>query len=192
MNWQEAVDEIRSVEFDIKLNVVSGTNGFLRAVSYDTAVLEAYRLMRQSGELREDALGRIYDLVKQETDPSYENPNDTSLAVLLWLTAFASPEFATIAASWVDQAPRCWHAKRLAQRVLNPPPSMTGSYKLMSNPREPYISDTLSGDMRFTMSLISEYAPKFHSVKLGLESSTPDAIQEFPEEFIVMTSEGTS
>ena len=127
MNWQEALSEIQSVEFDFDLNVLSGTNAFLEAVSRHPTVLEAYDLMRDTGELREEALGRLSDLVWADTDPRYENPNDTPLAVLLWLTNFAANDLAATAAGWVDQAPRCWHAKKLAQRILNPPPSMTGN-----------------------------------------------------------------
>ena len=72
MNWQEALEEIQSVEFDVNLNVVSGTNAFFQAVAQEPAVLEACRELRQSGEVREDALGRIHQLVKQETDPRFE------------------------------------------------------------------------------------------------------------------------
>ena len=127
MNWQEALKQIQSVELDVNLNVVSSSDAFFEVVARESAVLDAYALMRESGELREEALGKISDLVWTETDPSYENPNDTPLAVLLWLTNFAANDFATIAAGWVDQAPRCWHAKKLAQRILNPPPSTTGT-----------------------------------------------------------------
>ena len=131
MNWQEALEQIQSVELDVNLNVVSSTDSFFEAVAREPAVLSAYALMRESGELREEALGKLSDLVWTETDASYENPNDTSLAVLLWLTNFAANDFATIAAGWVDQAPRCWHAKKLAQRILNPPPSTTGTFPEM-------------------------------------------------------------
>ena len=104
MNWQEALEEIYSIEFEVNLNVVSGTNAFFKAISQDPVVLEACREMCQSGEVREEVLGRIYDLVGQEIDPSFENPNDTRLAVLLWLTNFAAAHHAERAATWVDIA----------------------------------------------------------------------------------------
>ena len=128
MNWEDALDEIHSTGFDANLNVVSGTDRFFRAVSIEPAVLDAYREMRRSGEAREEALGIISDLVNQETDPRFENPNDTPLAVLLWLTAFAADDCARIAAAWVDSAQRCWYAKKLAKRILNPPPTETTDY----------------------------------------------------------------
>ena len=62
MNWQEALNEIQSVEFDVNLNVVSSTDAFFEAVAREPAVLEAYDQMRNSGDLREEALGRLCDL----------------------------------------------------------------------------------------------------------------------------------
>ena len=127
MTWQEALEEIQSAEFDVNLNVVSGTNAFFRAISREPAVIEAFLLMQQSGELREDVYGRIFGLAQEETDPQYQNPNDTALSVLLWLTRFTAPEIVNVAATLVDQTPRCWYSKELAQRILNPPPSATGT-----------------------------------------------------------------
>jgi hypothetical protein len=127
MTWQEALDEIQSVKFDVALNIVSSTDKFFDVVSEEPAVLSACVLMQKSGELREDTLNILRDLVTRESDPMYENPYDTSLAVLLWLTNFAAQDHSQVAASWVDQAARCWHAKRLAQRILNPPPSQTAN-----------------------------------------------------------------
>ena len=127
MTWQEALNEIQSVKFDVALNIASSTDRFFEAVSEEPAVLSACVLMQKSGELREDTLNTLRELVTRESDPAYENPYDTALAVLLWLTNFAAQDHSRIAASWVDQAPRCWHAKRLAQRILNPPPSETAN-----------------------------------------------------------------
>ena len=127
MNWQEALEEIQSTAFDVNLNVVSGTNAFFRAASREPAVVEAFHLMQHSGELCEEAFGRIWGLAREETDPQFQNPNDTALAVLLWLTRFTAPELVEYAAGIIDQTPRCWYAKELAHRILNPPPSLTGN-----------------------------------------------------------------
>ena len=121
MKWHEAIEEIHSVPFSVNLSMVSGTNAYFRAVSKHPVVKEAYRQITESGELREDAIGRIYALACQEVDPQFENPNDTPLAVLLWLTTFAAPDIAQVAATYVDHAPQCWYAKDLAERILNPP-----------------------------------------------------------------------
>lgn len=151
MNWQEVLEEIYSVEFEVNLNVVSGTNAFFRAVSQEPVVLEACREMYQSGEVREEVLGRIYDLVGQEIDPNFENPNDTRLAVLLWLTNFTTPHHAKRAATLVDIAPGCWYSKKFAQRILNPPPSTTGDSKFGKPPTGPMPTGVTSGGMKFRL-----------------------------------------
>ena len=162
MTWQEALDEIHSVEFDVNLNVVSGTNGFFRTVSKEPVVLEACREMWLSGEVREDVLGRIRDLVRQDTDERFENPNDTPLAVLLWLTNFTAPDYAEMAASWVAPAPRCWYAKKLAQRILNPPPSTTGVSRFGEQPAGPITNYGTLSDVKFRLGPSLEEPPRLH------------------------------
>ena len=191
MNWQKALEEIHSVEFDVNLNVVSGTNVFFRAVSREPAVLEAYRQMRHSGEVREDAFGRIYDLVKQETDPDFENPNDTPLAVLLWLTTFAAPDYAEMAATWVDHAPRCWYAKKLAQRILNPPPSTTGDYKFGGLAYGSMTTDIMSGEMKFRMNPTTEEPFQLPVGNRRIISSTSATTWKLSGQFAAASQEGT-
>ena len=128
MNWPDVLDDIRSPAFDAALNVVSSTNGFFEAVEQHPTVREAYRQMLGSGALREDAIGRIYDLTNQEIDPRFENPHDTALAVLLWLTTFAANDNVQVAAVYVDQAPQCWYAKKLAERILHPPQALSTTW----------------------------------------------------------------
>ena len=127
MNWQDALAHVESIEFDAKVNVVSGTKAFFRAVSNDPVVLELHRQAQDSGELREEVLGRIYDLAVQGIDRRYENPNDTPLATLLWLTCRTAPDFVQAAAHYTARAPQCWYARNLAQRIIALPIS-EGTY----------------------------------------------------------------
>ena len=158
MDWHDALEEIKSVAFDVSLNVVSSTNGYFRAVSQHPAVQEVYSQMSNTGELREETIGLIYDLANEEVDPQFENPNDTPLAVLLWLTNFAAPGNAQIAATYVDQAPHCWYAKKLAQRILNPPPSVTVNYTFSQEPHKAVVtgSRSKSKSTRLTIPLMVE------------------------------------
>ena len=121
MNWQEALSHIESPVFDAELNMVSGMSAFLRAARKQPAVQTTLQFMQESGECREAVLGRICDLAMQETDPRYENPYDTSLAILLWLTCYADPDFARLGARFVARTPRCWYANRLAHQIIEPP-----------------------------------------------------------------------
>ena len=128
MTWQESLERIYSPQFDAELNVVSGTNGFFRAVRNEPAVQDSLRLMRQEGELQEEVLGQIYDLTTQEVDPLYESPHDTPLAVLLWLIRHTGNDSALLGAQYVDRAPGCWYARKLAQQILHPTP-VESSYR---------------------------------------------------------------
>ena len=176
MNWQEALNEIQSVEFDVNLNVVSSTDAFFEAVAREPAVLEAYDQMRNSGDLREEALGRLCDLVWSDADSRYENSNDTPLAVLLWLTNFAASDFAAIAAGWVDQAPRCWHAKKLAQRILNPPPALTGNPHIWGQPHELKNSGAPAMDKEFMWADIPKQLPRVRIAFPTTETSTAEEL----------------
>ena len=169
MTWQEVLEEVHSVEFDVNLNVVSSSNAFFHALSGNSVVLEAYHLMRRSGDLCEEVLDRLSSLVAEDTDPHFENPNDTPLTVLLWLTVFAAPDSAEIAASWVDEVPRCWYAKKLARRILNPPRSTTANYQLWGNVASP--AHNLSSETRFMMTASGGATSYSYNVKIRLGSS---------------------
>ena len=120
MNWQDSLAFIESPELDADLNLASGTSSFFRRLGKEPVILETLRMMAESGEVCEEVLGRICDLSSQESDPDFENPNDTPLAVLLWLTYFTAPNFARAGAYFIQRAPRCWYARRLAEAIINP------------------------------------------------------------------------
>ena len=121
MNWQDALAHIESIEFDAKVNVVSSEKAFFREVAQDPVALELCRQVKDSGDLQELTLDRIHDLAGREIDRRYGNPNDTPLAVLLWLTCRAAPEAGPVAAHYIARAPQCWYARKLAQRIMVPP-----------------------------------------------------------------------
>ena len=121
MNWQDALAHIESIEFDAKVNMVSSAKAFFREVAQDPVVLELYRQVKDSGELQESTLDRIHDLAGREIDLRYGNPNDTPLAVLLWLTLHTAPDAGSVAAHYIARAPQCWYARKLAQRIMGPP-----------------------------------------------------------------------
>ena len=116
MNWQEALTQIESLEFDANLSVVSSTKAFFRNVAQDPVVLDLYWQIQESGELKESILDRTYDLSAQEIDMRHGNPNDKPLAVLLWLSYYAAPELGRLAATYTARAPNAgmpgsWHTK---------------------------------------------------------------------------------
>ncbi len=127
MSLVQALNEIRSHEFAARLNVVSGPRFFFTAVGKEPVVVSLLKDMGGSGEAREEVFGLITDLSQLKIDRRYENPYDTALAVLLWLTLYAAPDLSRLAAEQVYGAPQCWYAKKLAHRVLEPPRVASGN-----------------------------------------------------------------
>jgi hypothetical protein len=146
MSLEHVLHEIKSHEFAARLNVVSGMRSFYAAASREPAVLSLYKDMSESGEAREEVLGHLHDLSQLEIDRRYENPNDTALAILLWLTEYAAPDFSLMAANLVDRAPQCWYAKKLARRIQMPPKSATGHFQVGEGPVGPRFESGGSGD----------------------------------------------
>ena len=144
MNWKQALAQIETHEFAAELNLASGTRGFFRAVARDPAVGVVREGMLRSGEACEEVLSRIYDLTKLDIDLRYENMNDVPLAVLLWLMYFASFN-SGLAAYYVDHAPQCWYAKKLARRILVPPKSGTSETNASQGGQQPWyaINDSI-------------------------------------------------
>ena len=118
MTWKESLAEIETVEFDVRLNVVSSLRLFLGAARKEPAVLALHKELQQSGDASEEILGRIYDLSRSPSDPAYCNPADTALTVLLWLLSLSQKAFAEVAASFVVAVDNCWYAKKVARLIL--------------------------------------------------------------------------
>lgn len=142
MNWEQALSDIESHEFAARLNVVSDMRSFFAAAGKEPAVGAVYTGLRESGELREEVLGRINDLAHLQVDLRYENPKDTPLAILLWLATFTGADYPQTAANVVDRAPQCWYAKKLARALLMPPPVASGS----SNDEALRVSEAATAD----------------------------------------------
>ena len=192
MNWEEALEEISSPAFRANLSVISGTNAFFKAIAQLPAVLDAQRLMLESGELKEDVLGHIYDLVTEETDPDFLNPNDKPLATLLWLTAFAAPDHVETAAKWTERASQCWYSKHLAHRILNPPLSMTKDYKFGERQDETRAGEMWSRNMRFAISSPTKTSLRFYDVDIRQKSSDRAFIGRKAEQSMSVPSEVVS
>lgn len=172
MNLKQALGEIKTHEFAARLNVVSGTNQFFMTAKNELAVDSLYRDMINSGEAREEVLGYIHDLSQLEVDKRYENPNDTALAILLWLTDFAAPNFSRLAADLVDRAPQCWYAKKLARRILMPPKAATGHIQVGAGPIGARFESGGSGDRFFILNPAAKMQrPHYYT---GAQISRPD------------------
>ena len=120
MNWKDALNEIESVEFDIRINVVSSFRLFLNAARQEPAVIGLYQELQQSGEVAEEILGRVCELSQLSIDARYGHPADTTLAILLWMLSLRQRTYAEIAANYVESAKNCWYAWKMAKEVIAP------------------------------------------------------------------------
>ena len=118
MNWQQALTEIESVEFDVQLNVVSSFDLFIDAAQDEPAVTTLYQAMQTSEEVSEAVLDRVCALSRQEIDVQYANTNDAALTVYMWLLCQADTGHATAAAFRAVRAPNCHYAWKMSQSVL--------------------------------------------------------------------------
>ena len=162
MDWQQALKEIESHEFDARLSVVSSMRIFFRAAANEQSVKVLYDSLLQSGETREEVFGRIHELSHLEVDRRYENPRDTSLVILLWMISFAAPGMVELAADLVDRAPQCWYAKKLARRILVPPPVATANSWWSDLERRLDSAVEFSGDIAITVNPAWSHVRRFY------------------------------
>ena len=120
MNWQQATVEIESVEFDVRLNVVSSFGLFLNAARVEPAVITLYQSMQESEQVSDAVLERICELSREEINIQHENTNDAAFTVYLWLLALCSKARATVGALCIAGAPNCFYAWKAARSVLLP------------------------------------------------------------------------
>ena len=116
--WQDSLREIRSTQFDIKLNVLSGTGQFMQALEREPAVRATLQAIQESEPLGHDTLETIRMIAKTQVDMDYQNPNDTALAALLLALSTAQPELGREAARMVARTPGCCYAAKLAQEII--------------------------------------------------------------------------
>ena len=166
MTLREAVQKIESQEFAISMNVASGVGTFFNNLSKDRNVSEVLKAMVESGEAREEILGRLQEMSQMETDRRYEHPKDTALAAFLWLTLFAAPDYSQIAADLVDRAPQCWYAKKLARKVLLPAKSTTADFP--ESPPRRYTS----GDNVITINPVTRSTKRFYQQRAEVSADT--------------------
>lgn len=117
MNIKQAISNIESHEFAVRVNIASDLKTFLKVVQQEEAVLWFGKQLAIY-EMRLEILSRIYELSKSKIDLRYENQWDTALAVYLWLLDNRDPIIAKIAAEVASQIPQCWWAAKLSRFIL--------------------------------------------------------------------------
>jgi hypothetical protein len=80
----EAMREIESPEFSLRLNYASSLKLLLRAAGAEAAVKNAFSYLVNSRDDRRTLLNRLIELSHKPPD-SRENPHDAAMVVFLWL-----------------------------------------------------------------------------------------------------------
>lgn len=118
--WDTLID-IYSVDFDVRVNVVSSLSMFCKAVSEEPSVVVLRDQMMESKDISQGIVMEIYRATHDEQayDSGYENPKDTALAVLLFLVHSVSPVDVVHASLRLLTEPGLWYARKLALQYMN-------------------------------------------------------------------------
>jgi len=117
MTLTEAMKEIESHAFAVRVNLASDYKTFLRAVQQEESAQTILKELPSSRN-RLQLVNRIARLANQLVDSRYENPWDVAFAVYLWLLDLHDPIFSKIAAQSVAQAPQCWWSRTISKQIL--------------------------------------------------------------------------
>jgi hypothetical protein len=112
----EVLGDIESPRFSALANVASDLKTFLRAVEQEPASHRLLALLR-SEEVVAALARRMECLVGEPGEPSLEHPHDAALAAYLWALR-GEPTLGRQAALAVQSAPRCWWARKVAEKIL--------------------------------------------------------------------------
>jgi hypothetical protein len=109
---------IESHEFAAIVNLASDWKTFARILGSEKAVQDLAGEMSDAG-VWEAVCERVLALVPDHGEEGCEHPRDAALAAYLWLLAAKDAPLARSAAAKIAEAPRCWWARKAAERVLS-------------------------------------------------------------------------
>ncbi len=114
IKWEESLDYVYSSKFDAELNVVSGTNAYFRVLQNELVVQYLIKTAKNSDILQKNILERIYAMSQLKLDNEYANPNDTAMAVSLWILWNSNLNYAYVGAEYIKNTLNLWYASKLA------------------------------------------------------------------------------
>ncbi len=116
MNIDALVAEVENIAPD--LNVISGFNAFVDAVSHIPVVELLIDALKHSPTNGEIVLQRLLALSDQGSDGSYAHPNDPAIAVFLYILWQVDHKRAFEVASRFAQTAQLWWSRRLANHII--------------------------------------------------------------------------
>jgi hypothetical protein len=109
---------LESHEFSAIVNLASDFQTFVDILAAEKPVQDLAVEVR-SPEARSAVCERALTLAKDQGDGEHEHPWDSALAVYLWLLADKDASLARKLAATIAEAPRCWWARMMAERILS-------------------------------------------------------------------------
>jgi len=189
LNWEDALDEIESLEFAAYASIASSTDVLTRILKDSEAVQDIYIELTIPGKV-DNLASRAYRLTQEQVDLRYRHRWDIALATYVWLLGHHSPEHTRLLSQTIKVTPRCWWAEQMA----NVPPITR--YSLRDTKDEPrrltapsvtLITESDSGDQ-----IVSPVHPPIRTgypvmfIGYSAGSSTKDEVVEL---FFVMAGD---
>ena len=118
MNLQEIFDQIESLQFEVKLGVLSGFSSFYAALQTDELVNALIGEAGNSFENKEILYRRFLDVLRTNDQPEYAHPHDAALAAYLLALKSVEPGLGLAAAIQAKTTAQLWWTRKLAEQIL--------------------------------------------------------------------------
>ena len=115
---QQLFEKLENDRFSATINVVSGLNQFVRALSSSDEFQELLTIARSDAD-RSLLADRFNQVAARETDPDYENPWDVALAAYLLVLEQVDPKQAALCAERASIGSKGWWSRKFAQKILS-------------------------------------------------------------------------
>jgi hypothetical protein len=116
---------IESSEMFLSANLAQGLASFIEHALTVGATRTLIDRVRRDPQDARRVLQRLVTIVAYRTDTRYANPNDVAISIYGLVLSAADADTFTVAAAAIANAPNCWWAPRVMQRI-DPRRSETG------------------------------------------------------------------
>jgi hypothetical protein len=117
MTTEDAINDIESLDFAVRLNLASGLKRFIQLLRNEPSVKLLINVINKDTSLKTAVLKRVKDLSGRDFDERYENPSDTAVAAYVWLLGLMDPEAWKSAAAIAASMPQTWWARKTSRFI---------------------------------------------------------------------------
>ncbi len=123
MKLDDRFKEIESINFAIRITILSGFKILLLTLERDETLKEFIGEIEGSSEKQDRVLNRLLELLPANDHPGYMHPYDPALVAYLYTLDRVNASLAHQAAEQLAQNPELFWARRLANHILQTPVS---------------------------------------------------------------------